>query len=163
MNAELLQALVTRLAVLSALWWAVAEGSTTGWYLAVPVVLLAAGVSLWLQPPGSGAPRLRALPSFGLWFVTRSVAGGIDVSRRALRSRVDVAPGTVDVPLWLPAGLPRVTLADAVSLLPGTLAVEALDGALRLHVLDLALPVAEQVAELERRVGEMYGLAPPGT
>lgn len=161
MNGALLRALVTRLVVLSGLWWAVAEGSTTGWYLAVPVALLAAGVSLWLQPPGSGAPRLRALPSFGVWFVARSIVAGVDVARRALRPRVDVSPGTVDVPLWLPAGLPRVTLADAVSLLPGTLAVEVLDGALRLHVLDVALPVAEQVAALECRIGDMYGLAPP--
>lgn len=162
MSAGLLQAAATRVAVLAGLWWAVAEGSTTGWYLAVPVVLLAAGVSLWLQPPGSGAPRLRALPSFAVWFVARSVAGGVDVARRALRRRVDVAPGIIDVPVWLPAGLPLVTLADAVSLLPGTLAVEPLDGALRLHVLDVGLPVTEQLAALERRVGEVYGLTPPG-
>lgn len=163
MNATLLRAIVTRLAVLAGLWWAVAEGSMTGWYLAVPVVLLAAGLSLWLQPPGSGAPRLRALPSFGVWFMARSIAGGVDVARRALRPRVDVAPGEVDVPVWLPAGLPRVTLADAVSLLPGTLAVEVLEGGLRVHVLDVALPVTEQVAALERRIGDMYGLAPPNS
>lgn len=163
MNGMLLRAVVTRLAVFSALWWAVAEGSTDGWYLAVPVVLLAAAVSLWLQPPGSGTPRLRALPSFGVWFVRRSVTAGVDVARRALRSQVDVAPGIVDVPVWLPAGLPRVTLADVVSLLPGTLAVEAVEGGLRLHVLDVALPVAEQVAALERKIGEMYGVAPPSS
>lgn len=163
MSIALLRAAVTRLAVFSGLWWAVSEGSMTGWYLAVPVVLSAAGVSLWLQPPGSGAPRLRALPSFCVWFMSRSVAGGVDVARRALRPRLDVAPGTVDVPVWLPAGLPRVTLADAVSLLPGTLAVEPLEGGLRLHVLDVAAPVTEQVAALESRIGDVYGLAPPGS
>lgn len=161
MSAGLLRAAATRAALLGVLWWAVAEGSTTGWYLAVPVVLVATGASLWLQPPGSGAPRLRALPGFTAWFVARSFAGGLDVSRRAVLRQVDVAPGMVVVPVQLPPGLPQVTLADAVSLLPGTLAVELLDGALRLHVLDTRLPVREQVGALERRVAVLYGVRPP--
>lgn len=161
MRAGLLPAAATRAALLSGLWWAVAEGSTTGWYLAAPVVLLATGASLRLQPPRSGAPRLRALPAFTAWFIARSIAGGVDVSRRAVLRRVDVAPGMVEVPVGLPPGLLQVTLADAVSLLPGTLAVELLDGALRMHVLDTGLPFQQQVVALERRIAELYGVPPP--
>jgi multicomponent Na+:H+ antiporter subunit E len=157
-TAALARAALVRAVVLAALWWAVSEGAATSLGLAAVTVAAATASSLWLQPPGSGSPRLRRLPGFLGWFVARSALGGVDVARRALRRRVDVDPGTVDVAVRLPEGLALVTLADAVSLLPGTLAVELLPGAVRLHVLDVRAPVADEVAELERRLADLYGV-----
>jgi multicomponent Na+:H+ antiporter subunit E len=157
------RAAATRAAVLGALWWAVAEGAGTGWGLAPVVVAVAVASSLWLQPPGGPAPRLRAVPGFLVWFVRKSVAGGVDVARRAVRRPVDVSPGVLVLPVRLPPGWPSVVLADAVSLLPGTLAVRlhTRQACLALHVLDLGTDVATDVAALEQRVARLFGVEPP--
>jgi multicomponent Na+:H+ antiporter subunit E len=152
------RAAATRAALLGLVWWAVAEGAGTGWGLGIVAVSVAAATSLWLQPPGEPTVRLRRLPGFVAWFVGRSAAGGLDVARRAARRPVDVVPGTVTVPVRLPAGRPRVALADAVSLLPGTLAVELDADDLLLHVLDVTRSVETEVAELEERIARLLGV-----
>lgn len=162
----LLRAALVRAAVLGTLWWAVAEGAGTGWGLGLVVVALAVVSSLWLQPPGGPAPRLRAVPGFLAWFVGQSLLGGVDVARRSLRRPVDVAPDVVEVPVALPAGWPSVVLADAVSLLPGTLAVRLRrtdDGGqvLDLHVLDTGAAPEVAVAALEQRVARLFGVEQP--
>jgi multicomponent Na+:H+ antiporter subunit E len=161
MSRTVLRAAVARGALLAAVWWAVSEGSGIGWGLGVVAVGLAVATSLWLEPPGAVTVRLLQVPRFLVWFTGRSAAGGVDVARRALRRPVDVAPGTTSVPLRLPPGQPRVALADAVSLLPGTLAVELGDDDVVLHVLDRTRPVQRGVAELEEQVARLYGLRLP--
>jgi multicomponent Na+:H+ antiporter subunit E len=67
------------------------------------------------------------------------------------------------LPVRLPPGWPSVVLADAVSLLPGTLAVrlDTRQACLELHVLDLGTDVATDVAALEQRVARLFGIEPP--
>lgn len=160
----LVRAALTRGAVLAGVWWALAEGTGTGWGLGVVVVALAVLVSLRLQPPGGLTPRLRAVPGFALWFARHSVLGGVDVARRAVRRPVDIAPAVLVVPLRVPWGWPTVMLADAISLLPGTLAVTVRPGSLELHVLDEKRDVDHDVRMLEDRIARLYGVrlgAPP--
>jgi multicomponent Na+:H+ antiporter subunit E len=161
-RGALARAAVVRAAVLAAVWWAVAEGSAAGWGLMLVALAGATLTSLWLQPPGEAAVRLRALPRFGVWFLSRSVVGGADVARRALRRPVDVDPGEVDLPLRLPGGWPRVLLADAVSVLPGTLTARLTGDRIVLHVLDARAPVADEVVRLEREIALLFGLELPG-
>jgi multicomponent Na+:H+ antiporter subunit E len=157
------RAAALRALILGAAWWAVAEGSGTGWGLGLVVVALATAASLWLQPPGGPAVRLRAVPRFVAYFLRRSVLGGVDVAVRAVRRPVDVAPDEVEVPVRLPAGWPRVLLADAVSVLPGTLAVDTRGDELLLHVLDRHRPYAAEVGRLEGEIARLLGLrVPPG-
>ena len=56
----------------------------------------------------------------------------------------------------------RVLLADALSLVPGTLSVELREDELELHVLDLAAPTEREVRELEAHIAAALGL-PPGS
>jgi multicomponent Na+:H+ antiporter subunit E len=158
LRPAVLRAALVRAGLLGAVWWVLAEGAGTGWGLGIVVVALAVASSLWLQPPGGPSPRPREVPGFALWFVRRSVAGGVDVARRALRRPVDIAPGVLELPVRLPTGWPSVVLADAVSLLPGTLAVTLPPGRIELHVLDERLPVGDEVRELEERVARLFGL-----
>jgi multicomponent Na+:H+ antiporter subunit E len=158
LRPAVLRAALVRAALLGAAWWVLAEGAGTGWGLGIVVVALAVASSLWLQPPGGPVPRPREVPGFVLWFVRRSVAGGVDVARRALRRPVDIAPGVLELPLRLPTGWPSVVLADAVSLLPGTLAVTLRPGRIELHVLDERLAVEDEVRELEERVARLFGV-----
>lgn len=161
-RGQVVRAAAVRTAVLAGVWWAVAEGSATGWGMGLVAVGLAVAASLWLQPPGGPAPRLQAVPGFALWFVRRAASGSVDVARRALRRRVDLDPAVLVVPVRLPDGWPTVLLADVLSLLPGTLAVHRRGDALEVHVLDARRPVRADVAELERRVAGLFGLPPPG-
>lgn len=151
-------AVAGRTAILAGVWWVLAEGTGTGWGMGVAAVAIAVGVTLWLQPPGRLAPRLRAVPAFAVWFVRHSVAGGVDVARRAVRRSVDLDPAVLVLPVRLPEGWPRVVLADVVSLLPGTLAVSLRSGRLELHVLDATRPVARDVRGVEERVARLFGI-----
>jgi multicomponent Na+:H+ antiporter subunit E len=157
----LVRGALERVLLMVVLWWVLTEGDPTTWTYAVALVPLATGTSLWLLPPRPrlGPPHRRAwaLAQLVAWFLGRSVAGGVDVARRALSRPVDLAPGLVEHRLSLPAGLPRVAVADLTSLMPGTLSVALEGDVLTVHVLDTDLPVTAQLEELEVRVARVLG------
>lgn len=100
--------------------------------------------------------RLRALVRLAPRLVAMSLAGSLDVARRALRRRPQLAPALVDVPVALEDPRSRLLLASLVSLIPGTVSVELGARTLTLHLLDAsdrarARAVAE-VGELEDSV-----------
>ncbi len=145
----------TRTLLLALLWWALA--GEAAWAFGVPIVLLALGASLALQP----APRVRLRPAallrFAAFFVVQSVRAGIDVARRALSPCPSLAPALLDYRLRLPPGAARVFLADTVSLLPGTLSAELVGNLLRVHVLDERMPVELGLRATETRVAALFG------
>jgi multicomponent Na+:H+ antiporter subunit E len=64
-----------------------------------------------------------------------------------------------DLVRWqLPSGLPRVFMANAVSLLPGTLSAELHKECLRVHMLDETSDFTEELKVLEKRVAGVSGL-----
>lgn len=157
-------ALGGRLVSFAALWWAMVEGDASQLGYGVLAVPLASAASLWLVPPQSrpGSPRERAaaLASLFAWFVAQSLRGGVDVARRAVSRPLDLDSGYVEHRLRLPTGLARVAVADLMNLMPGSLCVAIDDDVLRLHVLDVSMPVLAQVAELERRIASVAGHPP---
>lgn len=70
---------------------------------------------------------------------------------------MDLDPDLMDMPITLPAGLPRVMLVNTLNLLPGTVCVRLDGDRLRLHVLDARQPIAEEVRELEVRITRLFG------
>ncbi|MCC5987821.1 MAG: Na+/H+ antiporter subunit E [Pararhodobacter sp.] len=100
----------------------------------LPSVMAALWLSLRLSPPLRPWRiwrALRLLPGF----VAGSVAGGIDVARRALQRRPAVRSGWLTHRSHLsPPG--RVVLGGALSLMPGTLAAGCHKGRLLVHVID---------------------------
>jgi multicomponent Na+:H+ antiporter subunit E len=81
----------------------------------------------------------------------------VDVALRAVRRNPNLRPGLVEHRLGLPPGLARVVLADLVNLMPGTLTVDLDEDRLTIHVLDTAMPVREQILELEGRIAAVTG------
>jgi hypothetical protein len=78
------------------------------------------------SPAGGSLPILPlALLRLAGLFLVQSAVGGIDVARRALDPRLPISPGLVDVDLEHDDLSIRVALAALISLLPGTIAVEA--------------------------------------
>ena len=151
-------------------WWALTEGDIAGATFGAVVSLLVALVSLRLFPPGAyaiqpGSYRLRITGTlmFTGHFLGNSIIAGLDVARRILLPRLPVDPGTLVLITALPEGSPRWLLANALSLMPGTLSVNLIDDHIELHCLDQGMPITQSVRRTEARIAAMYGIAPPAS
>ena len=144
-------------AVLFALmWWVLTDGAMDSWLVGVPVVLFSTLLSVVLLPPFSWS--LTGIARFLPYFLWRSLYGGVDVARRALDPRLPISPGMYDHRWRLPPGLPRVFMANTVSLLPGTLSAELDEEHLRVHILDQTGVFTSELAMIEVRVAGLFGL-----
>ena len=145
-----------RLALFSLMWWILTDGAMDSWPVGVPVVLIATLISVMLMPPLSWS--LRGMVLFIPYFLWHSIRGGVDVARRALHPQLPISPGLFDYRFRLPPGLPRVFMANTVSLLPGTLSVELDEAVLLVHVLDETGAINEELNMLENRLADIFGL-----
>ncbi len=146
-----------RTLVFALLWWILTQGAINSWLVGAPVVLLAVLASGWLLPAISWSPSgvVRFIPFF-LW---RSLYAGVDVARRALHPKLPISPGLFDYRWRLPPGLPRVFMANTVSLLPGTLSAELGKEHLRVHVLDQSGDFISELSLVEERVARLFGVS----
>lgn len=154
--ADMTWSTVTSRAVLFFLmWWALAEGSASSWQIGVPAVCVAVFASVTLVPP---APLVWL--EF-LWFVPfflwRSFLGGVDVAWRAFHPGMPIAPALIEYAVRLPRGLPRVFMANTVSLLPGTLCASIDQNVLTVHVLTHRKGFVDELEAVERRIARMFG------
>ena len=130
----------------------------------LPIGALAGALATWaslrLLPAGQWAIRPVALARLALRFLKQSVSAGIDVARRALDPQLPLQPGYARYHSRLPRGVRRNAFCTMTSLLPGTLpcGTEA-NGDLTIHCLDLAQPVAEQLAAEEALFVRTFGRA----
>ena len=148
---------VFRTVVFALLWWILTAGAMSSWLVGAPVVLCAVFASGALLPGVSWS--LSGIIRFVPFFLWRSLYGGVDVARRALHPRLPISPGLLDYRWRLPPGLPRVFMANTVSLLPGTLSAELDDAYLRVHVLDETGAFAAELQVVEARVAQLFGLS----
>ena len=154
------QAWLRRVLMFAALWWVLAGG---GWYVGAPFVLLATWLSLqlWTEYRLS----LKGIARFLPWFAVQSLAGATDVARRALLPSMPLQPGLVRHRLRLPAGVCRVSLANVITMLPGTLSADLVGDELVVHALDTGRDMHAMVLDLEPRIAALFGIAldPPPT
>ncbi|MEC8860555.1 MAG: Na+/H+ antiporter subunit E [Pseudomonadota bacterium] len=140
--------------VYTVIWTLLSSGQ--GWYIGIPVICLAAGVSYILQPP-SLAFRLQHLPSFIAYFVSRQLLGGIDVAKRSFQRDASSYAAWVHYPFTCPALNTRIGLSALIGLLPGTLGARIESDQLLIHVLDERLDWKNEVATLERHLSKLLG------
>jgi len=140
-------------------WWMLTDGATDSWLVGTPVILVATMISLLLLPPFLWS--LTGILRFVPFFLSRSLYGGVDVARRALHPRLPISPGLFDHPWRLPPGLPRIFMANTVSLLPGTLSLELGANCLQVHVLDDRKDFLSELEKVEQRVAAMFGISLP--
>lgn len=145
------------------LWWILAEGNFVAWGVGLVSIILALAASLILLPPSSSRLSLTGLASFLNFFLVQSLKGGVQVAVMALRPRLDLRPGMLKIPLYLPEGVGRVILVNTLNLLPGTLSVSLTTDSLRLHMLDERRPIEVQVRDVEARIAHMLGLKLEGS
>jgi len=122
------------------------------------VVLVAAWISVKLLPAVAWRWSAHGALVFAAYFLRESARGGWDVARRALSPGLVLSPAIVCHPFHFPAGPSRLFFCTAISLLPGTAVVAIADSNLCVHVLDNSISAEEELRELERRVGALFGL-----
>lgn len=149
-------AILGRAAALTGLWWVLTEGALAPAATAVfvPVALLTAFV---LDRQHRRALRAAGLLRFVPFFLWESLRGGVDVARRALDPRMPLAPSLFEYPLRLSDARERVLLASVLSLVPGTASAELGKDCIRLHVLDVRLPIERIVGDAEAAVAGLFG------
>lgn len=147
--------IISRLGLFALIWWILTDGAAPSWWIGVPAVLLAVITSAALIPPVSLVwyEFLRFVP----FFLVRSLTGGVDVAWRAFHPGMAIAPDLITYPLRLPPGLPRVFMANTVSLLPGTLSVELGSNFLQVHVLDARKEFLPELEKVEQGVARIFG------
>lgn len=132
--------------------WIVIDQSAKPANLAFGVLATAGATwaSLKLLPPASGRVRIGALLLLLPRFLWQSLVAGIDVARRAFSPRLPLQPGFVDYSPGLPRGSARNAFEAISSLLPGSVPTGDTETVIEYHALDVAQPVAEQLAAEEQ-------------
>lgn len=145
-----------RLLMFGLVWLLLTDGKTDSWVIGIPVVMLAAWLSLELW----GARQLSfiGIARFVPWFLYQSLVGAADVAMRAFKPQMPLHPGLVRQRLRLPPGVSRVMLADVVSMLAGTLSADLEDDELVIHALDQRKDMQAMVHDLEPRIAAIFAL-----
>ncbi|ACL73744.1 Na+/H+ antiporter subunit E [Thioalkalivibrio sulfidiphilus] len=145
------------------LWWVLAGHASLLSPLAWLAILGAAVSTLFLPLGRPFRLSLSALPGFAVYFLSASVAGGVDVARRALSPAMPLKPGFVSYTTELPHGAALTFFMAVISLLPGTLSVRLEGRLLTVHVLDTRLPIETSLSDLEGHITRVFIMAPrPG-
>lgn len=149
--------LILYLGLLAFLWWIISGGATDSWLIGVPMVLIAAYVSVALKAKQALHIHILSLIKFIPFFLRESVLGGIDVARRAYSPRLPLKPACITYPIRLPEGAAQTFFANIISLLPGTLCAGIKDRTMHIHVLDETAHVIRELETLESRIAAIFG------
>ena len=151
----ILRTVLWRIVLFIAAWWILTQGKADSWGIGLVSIVSALIVSLILLPPGLFRFSFAGLFIFLLYFLSRSLKGGIQVALMAVQLDLDLHPNIQKIPLRLPEGLGRVILVNTLNLQPGTLSVDLTASSLYLHVLDERQPIEAQVRDIEKLIAHM--------
>lgn len=150
------QAWAWRLAILSLLWWAISSGDPASWAWGVPAILAAAVLMPAFNWHLHPLAVLQFIPH-SLWLALR---GGLEVAWLACRPSLRLNT-TVIEHTWhyLPEGPAQLFMASLINLMPGTLTLRLVPGALQVHVLNLHDDTQAALVRLERCIAALFGVA----
>jgi len=129
----------------------------TGFVLAdLPAGLIAAACAAWaslhLLPPAENRPHALLLAQLMLRFLHQSIVAGFDAAWRALHPRMPLKPGFMSYRSTCPTSHLKSGFCTMASLQPGLLpAGFDAHGNIVVHCLDVGRPVAQQLADEEKR------------
>ena len=149
------QDIMERAVILAIVWAILTGGHAASWPLGLASISFALLLSLQLSPPSPRQFSYAGLPRFIGYFLFYSLKGGMQVAAIALRPRLDLQPGILEIELRLPDETSRVLLTCILGLLPGTLCMELQDRQLRLHVLDRRLAAEQDIRSAEDQVARL--------
>ena len=156
-----MRALFVRISLYALLWVVLTGGQAASWLLGLPAVLIAAWVSGKGRRFSTGRLSIWGSVRFLGFLLKASLISGLDVVRRALHPRLRLHPDLIDYRLSLSTEAACIFMADAISLLPGTLSADLAGVGLTIHVLDRNMPIHAELQALEERVAAMLEAGVP--
>ncbi|HSE94176.1 MAG TPA: Na+/H+ antiporter subunit E [Methylomirabilota bacterium] len=99
------------------------------------------------------APRLLA---YGVWLLREIVVANLQVTRVVLHPRMPIEPVVSRFEVTLPGDLAIATLANSITLTPGTITLDIEGRALVVHALLGPASVLAAEGEMARRVGRVF-------
>ncbi len=97
----------------------------------------------------------RKLPRFFGWLIVKIIRSNIDVVRHIWLGNGSISPCAARLPLGQKSDLGRVIYANAITLTPGTVAMDMDDDTVLVHALTRAGIEELQEGEMRRRVAEL--------
>jgi multicomponent Na+:H+ antiporter subunit E len=140
-------------AIMTLLWWVLTNSA--GWYFGAVAIAVATWVSLAFMPHWQPTWRWLTAVRFILYFLGKSLQGGIDVSYRALHPALPLQPVWHHYPLRLPPGRGRILFVSVISLLPGTLSADLDDQAVHVHALNNSPTTVAELQQLEAHIAAL--------
>jgi multicomponent Na+:H+ antiporter subunit E len=148
---------ILRFAMFAFLWVVLAGVAPLDLLVGAFATVGAAWVSLRLLPPSGRRFHWLAILWLAVRFLWSSVVAGVDVAWRAFHPRMPLRPGFVRYQCGIPAGTARDFYLCMASLVPGSVPAGFEDGHVVVHCLDMALPVAKDMADNEGRLRRVLG------
>ncbi len=107
---------------------------------------------------------IRALKFIFLYlptFIVAMVKANLDVARRVLSPSLPINPAIVKIHLNLKGDISKLTLANSITLTPGTLSLEIDDDCIYVHWIDIKTDDPKKikkaiVGSLEKRIGGIF-------
>ena len=92
---------------------------------------------------------------YWLWLAGQVMKANIDVARRILDPRLPIAPTVIKLRATQRTELGRVSYANSITLVPGTVAIDVEGDAVTVHALTRAAAADLEGGEMDRRVSNM--------
>ena len=125
-------------------------------HLALLVVLLAVRVDLVDRQVVTVLFKPRSL-LYLLWLGREIIKSNIDVTLRILDPKLRISPNVIRVKATQRSELGRVTYANSITLVPGTVAMSVEADEIIVHAITHAVAADLQSGEMDRRITELEG------
>jgi multicomponent Na+:H+ antiporter subunit E len=97
---------------------------------------------------------------YWFWLAREIIKSNIDVARRILNPRLPISPNIFTVRAFQKTELGRVTYANSITLVPGTVAMDVDDDVITVHALTQDAATNLKRGEMNRRVCSVEGIFP---
>ena len=97
---------------------------------------------------------------YWFWLGREIIRSNIDVARRILSPRMPISPNVFTVRAFQKTELGRVTYANSITLVPGTVAMDVDEDVITVHALTQAAADELKQGEMNRRVCNIEGIFP---
>jgi multicomponent Na+:H+ antiporter subunit E len=155
-------------------FWILLSGKLDAAHLsagAVAALLIGlAGGRLWSLPPAIGAAarhpfqglRWARVMRYVPWLLWEIAVSGVQVAYVVLHPRMPIAPTLLRVRCQLPHTLARLTLANSITLTPGTVTLDVDGDEFLVHALTPASARGIEVGKIQSRVATLFSTADEG-
>ncbi|MBM3779012.1 MAG: protein MnhE [Acidimicrobiia bacterium] len=149
-------------------FWVLLSGKLDAAHLTAGVVSAAviavAASRLWALPPTIGSEDLRPFRglhwgpalAYPFWLAWEVLLSSVAVARLVLHPRMPIAPELVRIRPRLPHLLARLTLANSITLTPGTVTLDVSGSEFLVHALTPASAGSLKTGSIQRRIAGLF-------